>query len=104
MGVLKDFCKENIIFKDKSKANIKENFKDIFKIKSSQFQFNYFTTSFNWAWDSSVQLVSFFLMQPLVRNFDLVFETMLWNYELLNIDRQDRDKVSQRTLFHPTIF
>ena len=36
--------------------------------------------------------------------FDLVFETMLWTYELLNIDRQDRDKVSQRTLIHPTIF
>ena len=29
--------------------------------------------------------------------FDLVFETMLWSYELLNIDRLDRDKVSQRT-------
>ena len=36
--------------------------------------------------------------------FDLVFETMLWSYELLNIDRLDRDKVSQRTLIHPTIF
>ena len=36
--------------------------------------------------------------------FDLMFETMLWSYELLNIDRQDRDKVSQRTLIHPTNF
>ena len=38
------------------------------------------------------------------RNLILVFETMLWSYELLNIDRQDRDKVSQITLIHPTIF
>ena len=39
-----------------------------------------------------------------IRNFDLVFETMLMSYELLNIDWQDRNKVSQRTLIHPIIF
>ena len=38
-----------------------------------------------------------------IKGFDLVFETILWSFELLNIDRQGRDKVSQRTLIHPTI-
>ena len=36
--------------------------------------------------------------------FDLVFETMLWIYELLNINKQDRAKVSQKALIHLNIF
>ena len=37
-----------------------------------------------------------------IRNFRLVFETMLWSYKLLNIDRQHGDKVSQRNPIYPT--